>query len=163
MEGKLYSPKPAVDVLTLTPRSSIRYAPRYQSGSSKWFDDFWISADDGKNWCMNGDKMPFGQRSAGTIIQIPRHLPDWAPSKLPELPAGDMNTDYHPFPPIVICGGLNPVKGRLNDCWKRHRAPVKMCIPQPEKKPEDLGWIVLIVVLVLMCIAGRLVWYFYNK
>merc|ERR1711924_191449 len=67
----------------------------YQSGSSKWFDDFWISADDGKNWCMNGDKMPFGQRSAGTIIQIPRHLPDWAPSKLRELPAGDMNTDYH--------------------------------------------------------------------
>ena len=59
---------------------------------------------------MNGDKMPFGQRSAGTIIQIPRHLPDWAPSKLPELPAGDMNTDYHPFPPIVICGGLKTNK-----------------------------------------------------
>ena len=123
----------------------------------------WISADDGASWCLNGDKMPFGQRSAGIGFVLPRHLPDWAPSKITMLPAGDEGTDYHPFPPIIICGGLNPDKGRLNDCWKRHRAPVKTCLPEIVGKKEDFGWVVLIVVLVLMCIAGRLLWYFYNK
>ena len=123
----------------------------------------WISADDGASWCLNGDKMPFGQRSAGIGFVLPRHLPDWAPSKITMLPAGDEGTDYHPFPPIIICGGLTPDKGRLNDCWKRHRAPVKTCLPEIVGKKEDFGWVVLIVVLVLMCIAGRLLWYFYNK
>ena len=114
---------------------------------------------------MNGDKMPFGKRSAGAAVVIPRHLPDWAPESLPPVPAGGgkEHIEYHPFPPIILCGGLNPTKGRLNDCWRRHRAPVKTCVPTPPKDPEDFGWVVLIVVLVLMCIAGRVVWYFYNK
>ena len=135
----------------------------YQSGTSTWFDDMWVSADDGATWCLNGKTMPFGKRSAGTIVVVPRHLPDWAPTSMPNLPPGDMNTDYHAFPPVIICGGLHPMKGRLNDCWKRHRAPVKSCVHVDVLQTEAFPWVVLIVVVVFICTAGGLLWHFYNK
>ena len=75
----------------------------YQSGTSKYYSDFHISADDGVTWTVQHTNLPFGARSAGATVVVPRHTPDFWPQLLDPVPGGTNDDEsFYPMTPFVL-------------------------------------------------------------